>query len=250
LAAVGLAAAAGKVPAADEQVEDRESLEKALADGDSIWSAREPIVVPPWPEAAQSIEPQPVEEQPSDAQREDLPPEGPQSPQGDAPSLWAETPVGWDVQEPATLEEAPVEPETETIAMNPEAAGATEAAAKSEAAEAEDTGTPASTQDMTARLQASDDSLSSLHGRIRTADELMALQPEERADMLAFLEPSELSRVIGRSDERELKKSAIDVLENLGSPASLDVIRQCLDDPDQEIQLYALDAADRLLGDE
>jgi len=40
----------------------------------------------------------------------------------------------------------------------------------------------------------------------------------------------------------------IDVLENLGTPASLDVLRRCLDDPDPEIQLYAVDAADRLLG--
>ena len=66
--------------------------------------------------------------------------------------------------------------------------------------------------------------------------------------MLAFLEPPELARVVETSDDRGLKKSVIDVLENLGSSGSLDVLRRCLDDPDQEIQLYALDAADRLLG--
>ncbi len=78
----------------------------------------------------------------------------------------------------------------------------------------------------------------------------MALPPEERADMLAFLEPPELARVVETSDDRALKKSVIDVLENLGSPASLDVLRRCLDDDDQDIQVYALDAADRLLGEE
>ena len=108
--------------------------------------------------------------------------------------------------------------------------------------------TPA--EDMTARVESPDDSLSSLHVRVRTAEELMALPPGERADMLAFMEPSELARVIEKSDDRALKKSVIDALENLGNPASLDVLRRCLDDPDEEIQVYALDAADRLLGDQ
>ncbi len=105
-----------------------------------------------------------------------------------------------------------------------------------------------SIDDMTAQVQTPEDSLSSLHVRVRTADELLALPPGDQADMLAFLEPPELARVIEASDDRKLKKAVIDVLENLGNPSSLDVLRRCLDDPDPEIQVYALDAADRLLG--
>ena len=103
-------------------------------------------------------------------------------------------------------------------------------------------------QDITDQFQAPEDSLSTLHGRVRTAEELMALPAGDQADMLAFLEPPELARVFEASEDRRLKKGVIDVLENLGSPGSLDVLRRCLDDADPEIQVYALDAADRLLG--
>lgn len=103
---------------------------------------------------------------------------------------------------------------------------------------------------MTAGVEAPDDSLSGPHVRVRTAEELMALPSGERADMLAFMEPPELARVIEKSDDRALKKSVVDALENLGNTASLDALRRCLDDPDEEIQVYALDAAERLLGDE
>ena len=83
---------------------------------------------------------------------------------------------------------------------------------------------------------------------VSTADELLALPSGEQAGMLAFLSPSELGTVFRRSDDQELKKSVIDTLENIGNTNSLDVIHDCLDDPDPEIQVYALDAADRLLG--
>lgn len=88
----------------------------------------------------------------------------------------------------------------------------------------------------------------SLPGSIKTADELFTLPAEEWADMVAFLEPAELSRVFERTDDPGLKKAIIDTLEHVSSPASLEVLRRCLDDPDPQIQLYALEAADRLLG--
>ncbi len=261
LAGAGLAAVAGADTEDGEQIEDRQSLERALGDDESEWSAPEPIAPSPWIEESQpdgSAAPSPW---PEASQAAELRPAQP-----DMPSPWSEAPAGWDVQEPAVLEEVPLQPDSETPLVGTEAVGTIEAVAVTGAVEtggaqepppveeppfAEEpphVEEPPPVEDMTARVQASDDSLSSLHVRVRTADELMALPPQERADMLAFLEPPELARVIQTSDDRALKKSVIDVLENLGNPASLDVLRRCLDDPDQEIQLYALDAADRLLG--
>ena len=66
--------------------------------------------------------------------------------------------------------------------------------------------------------------------------------------MVAFLTPAELSKVFAKADDPGLKRAIIDTLEHVSNPASLEVLRQCLDDPDPEIQLYALEAADRLLG--
>jgi hypothetical protein len=91
-------------------------------------------------------------------------------------------------------------------------------------------------------------SLSSLHGTVKTADEILALPAAERPDMVAFLEPAELSKVFDRTDDPGLKKAIVDTLEHVSNPASLEVLRRCLDDPDPQIQLYALEAADRLLG--
>ena len=83
---------------------------------------------------------------------------------------------------------------------------------------------------------------------VKTADDVMALSPAERLEVVVFLEPPELAKVFAAADDERLKKSVIDILENIGSPASLEVLRACLDDPDPRIQIYALEAADRLLG--
>ena len=83
---------------------------------------------------------------------------------------------------------------------------------------------------------------------VKTADDVMALSPAERLEDIVFLEPPELAKVFVAADDERLKKSVIDILENIGSPASLEVLRACLDDPDPQIQIYALEAADRLLG--
>ena len=87
-----------------------------------------------------------------------------------------------------------------------------------------------------------------LGGIVKTADELMALPPGERAEMVAFLQPSELAGVLKRTDDPELKRAIIDTLEHVSTPASLDVLRECLEDRDPDIQMYALQAADRILG--
>ena len=86
--------------------------------------------------------------------------------------------------------------------------------------------------------------------RVESAADLLALPAVEQAGKLAFLEPEELSKVFQTTGDKSLKKSVIDTLEHSGSTASLDAIHACLEDPDPEIQLYALDAADRLLGTE
>ncbi len=236
LAGAGLATAAFAATAQTGDIKDRQSLEKALGEGEGEWvEPAAPIVIPPWPEEPQSVEP--TTSSPWSEER--------QSAEPAASSPWSEEPTGRDISEPPVLEEVQVGLDEETPLVAPAVAemGITAAAAETGIAEES-----APIEDITAQFQAPEDSLSSLHVRVKTAEELMALPPGDQADMLAFLEPSELARVVEASDDRRLKKGVIDVLENLGTPASLDVLRRCLDDPDPEIQLYALDAADRLLG--
>jgi hypothetical protein len=83
---------------------------------------------------------------------------------------------------------------------------------------------------------------------VSSAADVMALPVDERADMLAFLEPGELTKVYQTAGDKDLKKAVIDTLEHVGNTASLDAIHSCLEDEDPEIQLYALDAAERMLG--
>lgn len=97
----------------------------------------------------------------------------------------------------------------------------------------------ASRKELTARM---------LSRNVTTAADIFALPEDERVEMLAFLDASELVKVLKTTEDRELKKGVIDTLEHIGGIASLDAIQASLDDPDPEIQLYALDAADRLLG--
>ena len=66
--------------------------------------------------------------------------------------------------------------------------------------------------------------------------------------MVAFLQPAELAGVLKRTDDPVLKRAIIDTLEHVSTPASLDILRECLEDTDPEIQMYALQAADRILG--
>ncbi len=76
----------------------------------------------------------------------------------------------------------------------------------------------------------------------------MALPPTERVDMTAFLPPAELAATFRATHDMELKKAVIDTLEHIGTPASLNALGNCFEDADPDIQVYALAAADRLLG--
>jgi hypothetical protein len=93
-----------------------------------------------------------------------------------------------------------------------------------------------------------DDFLAGLRGEVSTAAGLMALPAADRKEMLVFLEPGELAKAFVAAEDSGLKKAVIDALENIGSAQALDVIHSCLDDPDPEVQIHALDAADRLLS--
>jgi hypothetical protein len=92
------------------------------------------------------------------------------------------------------------------------------------------------------------DPLSRLSVKVETAEQLLALPPQERADMAAFLEPAELAATFRATEDPELKKAVIDTLEHIGNPSSLNALGNCFEDNDCGIQLYALEAADRLLG--
>lgn len=72
-----------------------------------------------------------------------------------------------------------------------------------------------------------------------------ALAPE--ADDTAEDAPAE--SVPNDSDDTD-KRAAIDTLARLATPEALSRLQRYLDDPDPEIQLYALSAAERLLGPE
>jgi hypothetical protein len=95
---------------------------------------------------------------------------------------------------------------------------------------------------------AESDALDSLQLDISTAEDLLALPRSERVDALAFLEPEELGRTFTLADDADLKRAAIDVLEQHGTQEALASIQQCFDDNDPELQMYAVDAADRLLA--
>ena len=90
--------------------------------------------------------------------------------------------------------------------------------------------------------------LSRLPVKVDTAEQLLALPASERVDMVAFLPPAELVATFRATQDLELKKSVIDTLEHIGSPTSLNALGNCFEDADSDVQVYALAAADRLLG--
>ncbi len=93
-----------------------------------------------------------------------------------------------------------------------------------------------------------DDFLKSMGGKISTAAGLMALPLADREEMLVLLGPDELAKAFAAAENSEFKKNVIDALEDIGTSSALDVIHSCLEDPDPEVQIHALDAADRLLA--
>lgn len=76
----------------------------------------------------------------------------------------------------------------------------------------------------------------------------LAPAQEPGDDDLAPMSPQELARALALSDDIDFKKAAIDALERLGTPEALSQLQHSLEDPDPDVQLYALSAAERLLG--
>lgn len=86
--------------------------------------------------------------------------------------------------------------------------------------------------------------------RIETAEEVLALREDERPYALDFLTPAELGRLFASIDDAQLKFAIIDIVSHEPDSDSIDVLEACLDDPDPEVQLHALEAAERLLSQE
>ena len=81
--------------------------------------------------------------------------------------------------------------------------------------------------------------------KLKMARDIMALPTSDRSDVIGFL----LGGLLNSDGSFELKRAVIDTLEHLRSAALVNVLLDCLDDPDPIVQEYALAAADRLLGE-
>jgi hypothetical protein len=90
----------------------------------------------------------------------------------------------------------------------------------------------------------SDKPLSAREFKLKMARDIMALPAPDRSEVIGFLLGGVLS---SNGSSPDLKRAVIDTLEHLHSAALVNVLLDCLDDPDPIIQEYALAAADRLL---
>ncbi len=82
--------------------------------------------------------------------------------------------------------------------------------------------------------------------KLKMARDIMTLPASDRSEVIGFLLGGLLS---SNGSSPELKRAVIDTLEHLRSAALVNVLLDCLDDPDPIVQDYALAAADRLLDD-
>jgi hypothetical protein len=96
--------------------------------------------------------------------------------------------------------------------------------------------------------QPSGDHLKSLDLVISSAEDVIGLPPHERGDALTFLDIPELERLVAQSDDPDLCRAVVDQLERLGTPASLRAISGILEEGEPGLQLYAVNAAERLLA--
>jgi hypothetical protein len=80
--------------------------------------------------------------------------------------------------------------------------------------------------------------------KLKIARDIMALPAGDRSEVIGFLLGGLLNT---KGSGTQLKQAVIDTLEHLHSAALVNVLLDCLDDPDPIVQDYALAAADRLL---
>jgi hypothetical protein len=80
--------------------------------------------------------------------------------------------------------------------------------------------------------------------KLKIARDIMDLPLPDRSEVIGYLLGGLLT---SQGSSVPLKRAVIDTLENLHSAALVNVLLDCLDDPDPIVQEYALAAADRLL---
>ena len=210
------------------------------------WDSEPPAGVVEAPEAPAFAE-APAEAS-ADAPETPAVAEAPHAPSNTEDAIATAAAAFWAAPEASTLEQAAVEKATPPAEVPPAFEGfpeVEEAALLEEMPQVEEL---PEVEEVYEEVVAS--AASGASARVESAADLLALPAVEQAGKLAFLEPEELNKVFQTTGDKSLKKSVIDTLEHSGSTASLDAIHACLEDPDPEIQLYALDAADRLLGTE
>jgi hypothetical protein len=82
----------------------------------------------------------------------------------------------------------------------------------------------------------------------RTAEMVLELGSGERIGALESMGTSELGRLFMRTKDKDLKLAIVDALDTTPNPESIAMMQRFLDDPDPDVQLRALEAAERLLG--
>lgn len=102
--------------------------------------------------------------------------------------------------------------------------------------------------DAPAELEKAAPSLEAVDLLLETAEDVLLLEVDEREDALAFLQPLELGRLFAATQDTHLKFSIIDILGRERDTDSIEALQACFDDPDPEVQLYALKVAERILG--
>jgi hypothetical protein len=213
--------------------------------GGLVWDA-------PAAAGATQVEPEtestPVEPTPSE---EPQPAVAPVAPFTLASEEWSQVEEAAVAVEEVVVEEPAVETEmpAEAVEMAPEAppvetlesvTGTPTHVAEGIASEAAAPTLAAQTQDVDQPADAAP--------AVGTAEHVLSLPAAEQADALATLTAAEIARVLSHSTDRDLKLAALSVLERQGTPDALFAINESMDDSDQDVQLHALEAAERLLA--
>jgi hypothetical protein len=84
---------------------------------------------------------------------------------------------------------------------------------------------------------------------IRDGWENPAVVDRDTPETLNSMSPEELGRVLREPVDRATKLAVLGALENMGTARALSVVEGCFEDPDPEVLLRALDAAEHLLAE-
>lgn len=209
--------------------------ERLNAIAEYVKSSAKQTTAPPEPEAPSLKPSQPVEPEPAlepEPEPEPKPAPGAEAPEpaGEVPTVAVEAPPEMVEVAPVTVEAPPVVMETPPILVETPV----------EIVELEPV--PPATE-------LNDTSTSAEEPALNAAD-LMTLPSEQWKDALQHAQFTELREILATSKDSDLKTKLVDHLEQDGSPEALMLLDKCLQDPDPEIRLYALNAAERILRDQ